>query len=289
MGVADIVDLVAKGEGWPANEEAASTASRSRALSTALAYARLFATRDFEANSEGLSASVTADSVQKNDQVNSQNNIEKAPEPAPMSKNDACEDADGKDGDANSTCVHIVGADFVEANDQATQVFEEFSRWLKATQGIDKLNVVLVGPNVPLALDGSEMIDKELGISVYMRSCTYEEMLEAKDKDVPKAVLAMLFNAGIWGYDSWAATLCTLMDLAVPTVVTSYNGWEAEDDQDSIEEALEGKAVEWLWEPEQNPFGSNIHRPAGVENRTCADNAFWQCFRPKQLQKVNLK
>jgi len=86
---------------------------------------------------------------------------------------------------------------------------------------------------------------------------------------------AFAFNAGVWGYDSWAATINIL---TTPLVLTSYNELEADDDAGALEECglCEG---DWHWAAERNPFGSTKVR-LNCMGREAADNQWWQCVRP---------
>lgn len=128
-----------------------------------------------------------------------------------------------------------------------------------------------------------------------------------------------LFNAGLWGYDDWTATLEYIL-LASRTgtrrpkwsqltavVVTSYCSEEAEDDMDTIEQLLCGGGgnsrsnpaslevgaedaadmgtVGWLWRPEINPHRSLLERRSAcaVEGRRLFENHSWQAVRPPTM------
>ena len=62
--------------------------------------------------------------------------------------------------------------------------------------------------------------------------------------------------------------------------VTSYNEFEAEDDEDSLRDAVSG--VSFRWRAERNPYGSLQSRLSGAclddPGRTCSDNARWFAF-----------
>ncbi|KAL3892844.1 MAG: hypothetical protein SGPRY_014728, partial [Prymnesium sp.] len=47
--------------------------------------------------------------------------------------------------------------------------------------------------------------------------------------------VAFAFNAGMWGYDSWAESVRAVLRTGCPFVITSYNEMEAEDDQEVLE------------------------------------------------------
>ena len=149
------------------------------------------------------------------------------------------------------------------------------------------------GPSVPESLQekrASKLFSSaENNVSLRV-SCTYRrgyfhDFLE-HDK-VPAADAYILYNAGVWGYDSWAPTIRALVNARAPTIVTSYNEFEAEDDNDAIDEAVAGNgksassSIRWLWRPSKNPSASVVRRSAGLDShpdRMCASNEFWQCF-----------
>jgi len=143
------------------------------------------------------------------------------------------------------------------------------------------LRVALVGPNVPLALqDNVQSHTYENGVTVKVKMDCHllHESVILDDDEFGAPLFAFLFNAGIWGYDSWLPTLQLLHKRNVVTCVTSYNHLEAEHDQEVIVEES-GVDFRWLWGPEPNPFASLLHRPSGIEGQTCADNAQWQVFQ----------
>jgi hypothetical protein len=89
---------------------------------------------------------------------------------------------------------------------------------------------------------------------------------------------AFAFNAGLWGYDSWAQTLHALGRLrpAVPLVVTSYNELEADEDEGALEGMGLDEHRDWRWTHEPNPFGSTREWQNSL-GRTASDNGWWQC------------
>ena len=89
-----------------------------------------------------------------------------------------------------------------------------------------------------------------------------------------------MFNAGLWGYDSWKPTLSALASLhSVSILVTSYTLEEAEDDSDVIVESL-GDSIRWNWQEETNPDKANavISRATAEIGRAYSDNGAYQCF-----------
>ncbi|KAG5175201.1 kinase-like domain-containing protein [Tribonema minus] len=127
----------------------------------------------------------------------------------------------------------------------------------------------------------------------------YDEVVGALSEAVRDPHVALLFNAGLWGYDTWRPTLarllcapneipcCGLDADAQPAlrivVVTSYCASEATDDLDVIEDVLgveEGDVSRWLWLPELNPHRSLVARDrrGHVTRHEQYENHHWQCL-----------
>jgi hypothetical protein len=174
--------------------------------------------------------------------------------------------------------VHVVGADSVEARSSFLDAMQPLGELLEHHSDVQHINFVLVGPNMPASFKGFVdedcIVSRRVVLAVQMASGLYHDVAESLGQ---KPVLCILFNAGIWGYDSWIPTLERLHTDGIVTVVTSYNSLEAEDDEDVIM-AIQSSHWKWLWNIQANPYGSLRHRPSGIEGRTCADNSFWQCF-----------
>mmetsp|Transcript_9832 Transcript_9832/g.18470 ORF Transcript_9832/g.18470 Transcript_9832/m.18470 type:complete len:227 (-) Transcript_9832:1338-2018(-) len=188
------------------------------------------------------------------------------------------------DLDKEEICIHLLGCDFVEVSARPLDGFKVlYQILLENTTKVAKLTIVMIGPNVPRAASGSTISTTvgRLGVSMHFECNLYHESSCINDAKFRRADMAFLFDAGIWGYDSWKPTLIKLCENNdLPVVVTSYNEWEADDDHDSISSALEhNERLCWKWQPEKNPYGSLRHRPSGIEGRTCADNNYWQCFK----------
>eukprot|EP00957_Ditylum_brightwellii_P127811 9748008-Ditylum_brightwellii.AAC.1 len=98
--------------------------------------------------------------------------------------------------------------------------------------------------------------------------------------------MAIAFNAGIWGYDSWLPTLVYLsqrsVGYTVPFVITSYTVEEGEDDGEVVEELLtkDGNVGQCCWECERNTFGSNKEREtkSNTKGTVYRENGAWQCW-----------
>ena len=179
--------------------------------------------------------------------------------------------------------VHIVGADFVEGCTpyESSNVFQELICYLEQLGVCKCLNIVLVGPNIPLSLHESVIqyngTTSMINIRLQHFCLVYDEY--ATHTGFIKPHVSFCFNAGIWGYDEWLPSINLMCNqLECPVVITSYNMYEAEDDQD----ALEQLHLSWLWEPQRNQFGSLVSRDSqSVPGRTLADNAYWQCVHCK--------
>ncbi|KAL3904272.1 MAG: hypothetical protein SGILL_010132, partial [Bacillariaceae sp.] len=109
--------------------------------------------------------------------------------------------------------------------------------------------------------------------------------------------LAVAFNAGIWGYQEWEATIQYLAlhesSLpAIPFVITAYTLSECREDCSVISNAVgaggdnnDGKVstpdaykAQVLWEPEENPFGSHVVRDTKSSDDEYRENSCWQAW-----------
>ena len=164
------------------------------------------------------------------------------------------------------------------------------------------LELLLCGPNcrgppgdtrcVREALDGGGA-----ALSVRYAGVPYHELTEAELGPGPPT-LAVAFQGGLWGYDSWAPTITRVLERGCPLLVTSYNLAEAEDDEDSLQ--TYAPLAAWHWMPEPNPWrslldereqrnrgargmpptetgGSVVEAPAETLHENCA----WQCLVPR--------
>lgn len=191
-------------------------------------------------------------------------------------------------GTCQSLEVHILGADRTEGCDAASTAahFAPLCQWLH-NRGVTRLHLLLNGPHLPAHLHGTQHSDVNgaddgdaASLIISYDTSLYHERGPVSTSAPLAAVFC--FNAGVWGYDSWMPSLAAAA-AAAPVVVTSYNGHEAADDldtlEDAVEESLAGCRFSWHWRPEKNPFASQLTRPhCTVANRTLADNSHWQCF-----------
>mmetsp|Transcript_28778 Transcript_28778/g.37793 ORF Transcript_28778/g.37793 Transcript_28778/m.37793 type:complete len:270 (-) Transcript_28778:71-880(-) len=189
--------------------------------------------------------------------------------------------------------IHIIGADQNEGNDlqETTHLFMPLYH-LILQRGYQALSLFLIGPNIPAGLTGNLYTNVQgLHFNVlysceeyheYWQSCVNED----QSRLFQNPIAAFCFNAGVWGYDSWEPTLKFLIfQMKCPTIITSYNELEAEDDEEAIEtmfqEANHDGTFQWHWKAELNPFCSQLHRPSqSFEGRILIENHHWQCFGP---------
>ncbi|GAX20026.1 hypothetical protein FisN_1Lh493 [Fistulifera solaris] len=194
--------------------------------------------------------------------------------------------------------VHVIGCDEVECktDDRIRYYFEPLVRWIGAQhRGPTSMHLSFVGPGI-VGRDGSAVVNILSGsnshrLQIAQASChsaLYEDWLPSQT-DKPDIIIA--FNAGIWGYSDWCATIRTIAErtVQVPFVVTAYTLQEADDDYDVIEGEIT-KALAWskekidlccIWEPEINPFASKIDRPtqSAPAGRRYRENQAWQAWR----------
>lgn len=227
--------------------------------------------------------------------------------------------------------LHILGADGVECSsaESVRKSVGPFVRWMDAalhsgalggskvngvaTQPqqplleIDSLLIEFSGPNMPSALVG-DVLDllshSNNAPSVRLTSAKaifqhreYHEV-RSRDDDAPSADIAVAFNAGIWGYDSWKPTIASMSSPDNDTcpgmgktifVITAYTIEECEDDADvlanvveeirSSQESHAGSIARQLW-IETNPFSSRCERitASAPPGRKYFENGAWQAW-----------
>jgi hypothetical protein len=167
-------------------------------------------------------------------------------------------------------------------NQETADVFAELC-CLVGRHGVQFLRLLLIGPHVRPCLHNTTHSGlcggpKAAILSVQYSTDLYHERVSEAESACPLAVFC--FDAGVWGYDSWLPTLSVAVACS-PVIITSYNGEEAADDLDTLEDALEngrlalasGGTIQWSWGPEKNPFGSRHLRQSatieGKETRRC--------------------
>lgn len=198
--------------------------------------------------------------------------------------------------DSWSLNIHVIGCDQVECetDDRIRAFFQPLARWIGGqSRSPTSMHLSLVGPGIIARGSGfvdllSTNFDRLKCAEASYHSALYEEWLPSQIEQ-PDIVVA--FNAGIWGYSDWCATIRTIAErrLQVPFVVTAYTLQEAEDDYDILEDEI-AKALAYskektslccIWEPEVNPFSSKIDRPtqSAPEGRRYRENQAWQAWR----------
>eukprot|EP00927_Polykrikos_kofoidii_P074465 TRINITY_DN70466_c0_g1_i1.p1 TRINITY_DN70466_c0_g1~~TRINITY_DN70466_c0_g1_i1.p1 ORF type:complete len:291 (+),score=43.58 TRINITY_DN70466_c0_g1_i1:41-874(+) len=176
--------------------------------------------------------------------------------------------------------LHIVGAGSVEAAGGfkgTAAMFRPLVDLLRRRHGWrGELQLLLVGPEIDPRLD-DRLVHREQAVCACMAVAYRHGAYSGEEVSIFGRPLAVfLFNAGVWGYDSWLPTLHVLASLeGVPAVVTSYNWHEADDDQGVLENIFPAEA--WRWEPEANPFASMCTTQAVAPPcRERQDNGYWQ-------------
>jgi hypothetical protein len=173
--------------------------------------------------------------------------------------------------------------------------FSGFERFLREYDDVVKcledasvqnLHIGLIGPNLGEYAGRSNhtMIRTSgLKINIFTRGSYYHDFQQSSDDadgGFATPDILVLYNPGLWGYDSWIPTLESFKNLHnCAILVTSFTLEEGEDDSDTIESSL-GSALLWQWEVEQNPYASTVQldRSCAVEGRLYFDNFAWQCF-----------
>ena len=226
--------------------------------------------------------------------------------------------------------LHILGADGVECSsaESVRKSVGPFVRWMDAalhsgalgeskvsgvaTQPqllleIDSLLIEFSGPNMPSALVGDVLdllSNSNNAPSVRLTSAKaifqHREYHEVRscDDDAPSADIAVAFNAGIWGYDSWKPTIASMSSPDNDTcsgigktifVITAYTIEECEDDADVVANVVDeiqssqkshaGSIARQLW-IETNPFSSRCERitASAPPGRKYFENGAWQAW-----------
>ena len=221
--------------------------------------------------------------------------------------------------------IHILGCDRVECSSEETlrKSVGPFARWMSAAlqsgvlstmqtssaeaPQIDSLVLEISGPNVPDWILSREInllpSSSELGGLVSAIAVFHQREYHEPNTDEASAVLtpdlAVAFNAGIWGYDSWKPTLSFMCQsegndsyACTPFIITAYTIEECEDDAEVISEVAEEAVVNrmhsskhdnavlahQLWAPESNPFSSRIERKTASVPRKYYENNAWQAW-----------
>jgi hypothetical protein len=148
------------------------------------------------------------------------------------------------------------------------------------------------------------LMDNNMKVSIEYSNQYYHEFLQSSFNEVQYPHIVCMFNAGLWGYQSWIPTISSFAQLAryeTVFLVTSYTFLESEDDYDTIDSiinkthpdsALSDESsceitCKWLWDCEVNPFRSliRLERKTAIEEREYYDNHSWQCFEVIKTNK----
>lgn len=161
--------------------------------------------------------------------------------------------------------IHILGADSLECSSP----FERFNFLLHHSNYIDAVfELFLVGPNV-----GEQPSIYSNRHSVNFLSGFYHDLNVGKE--APDLVVC--FHAGVWAYPNWKDSLVKAVHYC-PVLITSYNIFEAEDDNDAL---VEMGFKDFIWGEKRNPHASLVsvispecHDPP----RLITENEYWQCL-----------
>lgn len=223
--------------------------------------------------------------------------------------------------------IHILGCDRVECSSEETlrKSVGPFARWISAalqsgalsttqtsssgSPEIDSLILEISGPNVPdwilsreinlLPSSSSSESGGLVSAAAVFHQREYHEQNASEASAMPPPDLAVAFNAGIWGYDSWKPTLSFMCRsegndsyACTPFVITAYTIEECEDDAEVISEVAAEVVAQrmqsskhekkilahQLWAPESNPFSSRIERKTASVPRKYYENNAWQAW-----------
>ena len=203
-----------------------------------------------------------------------------------------------------SLTIHCVGAESKEFS-EFSSVISSYSMLFNSLSvlGVSELALAFIGPN--LYIQGEPLIEEVLfGGKICVKvsaSCNLYHDYIQKHHEFGKAKnlihsfnsridLVVLFQAGLWGYDTWHPTLDLLSALKISQIlVTSYSLSEAESDFDVIKEKFcrlkgddgtdeAGEQCIWNFEDEINPYACSepIHRISAPDCSYYYDNFAWQ-------------
>ena len=174
--------------------------------------------------------------------------------------------------------IHVLGADMREGTnfDESASVFTPLCALLADTPWRE-LDVLLCGPNCMDAQAGESVpVAGGPRLRIAYSTLAYEDW-HAAHLAAPLPHLAVAFNAGAWGYDSWRPCIeLVCQRSACPLLLTSYNAFEAEED----EEVLTAWGVQsWQWRAEVNPHASDVAEARlGTIPHPLHENGSWMCF-----------
>ena len=205
--------------------------------------------------------------------------------------------------------IHVIGCDHVECEtpDRIRTLFGPIARWL-AVQNVG-VRLRLIGPGLVVSAPAAEppvnidlLVVNNGGEYSSTASCheaVYDEWLllseDSSGEETPDLVVA--FNAGVWGYKEWRTTIRHMCRKRkqIPFVITAYTIYEAKHDFDAILDEVskviasssssatatnELPLAACAWEPELNPFASQVDRPtkSAAPGRRYRENNAWQSW-----------
>lgn len=218
-------------------------------------------------------------------------------------------------GECDSISIHLLGVDEQEICPSAItemQLSQNYGELLLhlVEKNYTRIYLVFIGPNLDPTLHGHNRSFQFQSSQVYISADTryYHDFIldiycnpQPHQLAIPKPTFCILFNAGLWGYDSWRPTLhaffspCSAL-FGIPLVITSYTLEESEDDYDTMDsyvtslgsmdsasaEIADGTSgrvsLEWLWDCEANPYGGTVmaDRCTQPDGRRYFDSHFYQ-------------
>jgi len=199
-----------------------------------------------------------------------------------------------------SITLHIIGSDEQELptlNEITLKIiYEKLILKYNSILGCNEIILVFIGPNMNKEFDKKSINftlkknNEDIIIQIFVYSTFYHDHFNelTKELDIPKPDIITLFNAGIWGYDSWKPTLNVFQFLGNVTILfTSYTVEEAEDDEDTIEKyyndiGVDSKNWNWVWVAENNPNQSTtMLTRESIQSRKYYENFAWSVFHFK--------
>ena len=166
----------------------------------------------------------------------------------------------------DSLSVICLGADFREGTTRE----EMASSFRPLLSSFREVVIYLIGPNVSLRDK-----DYKSGSLRIVSICGLFHEIRFPSFSFSKIVLAVAFDAGIWGYDTWKPTIRKVChEMRIPLLITSYNGLEADDDFDVLREIKPSLSFPW-GPPALNPYGSLLEWRSVYDGETQSDNRYW--------------
>lgn len=201
--------------------------------------------------------------------------------------------------------IHCLGAESKECSNISSllSVYSLLFRSL-VYLGVIELELAFIGPNL-LPSDHNDSTcffwQDKLEVRVTVSCDLYHDFVQRNEPaHLGNIDLVILFQAGLWGYDSWHPTLALFPSLPITqVVVTSYSSLEGENDFDTLEQLCLQRAAPapgdispslcntgcdavrqcfWNFEDEKNPYACTvpIPRTSAPDCDTYYDNYTWQ-------------